>query len=175
MFLMLGSKQHWATCRSLCSSKHKVKDSEVFSLQDGGRHRKADVCFGHRRLLGSSGSRRRGFARHRSKHFHLVPALNWPWEEGLSAPPDSRWGFDAPKPLETFLVISGFGNRVFVAKNLHPWSPPWNLNHHKDGPRGFVSLEMCSSPIHVVSLWLSRSSSAFCSKQVFLHISSLWT
>lgn len=67
--LMLGSKQHWATCWSLCSSKCKVKDNELFSLQD----KTWDSSFGHRRLRGSSWAQRRGSARRHSKRFPLAP------------------------------------------------------------------------------------------------------
>lgn len=77
--------------------------------------------------------------------------------------------------LGTFLVISDFNNRDFVAKKWHPWSPACTPDQQKCGPWGFVAFANLSSPIHAVSLQLSRSSSASCSKQVFLHISSLWT
>lgn len=90
-------------------------------------------------------------------------------------PTGSRGGSCGPQPLGMFPRNSDSSNRDFATEKLHPGSPPWNLDQRKDSPWGFVSFEMCSSPIHIVSLWLSRSCSAFCSKQVFLHISTLWT
>lgn len=49
--LVLGWKQHWATCCGLCSSTHKGKDSEEgFPPQD--RHGRADVLAWE--VLGSS-------------------------------------------------------------------------------------------------------------------------
>lgn len=149
--LRLGWKQPWATCCSLCLRKPKVKDSEVLSFQDAEGH----VCFG----------------------LCQMPLKALPL--GSCCEPTPRGGCFSPwapgEALGTLLVISDFSNRDFVAKKLHPWSPTCNLHQRKGGPWGLVAFAKCSSPIHRVSLRLSRSSSASCSKQVFLLITSLWT
>lgn len=118
---------------------------------------------------------------------HRRTRVLWAFPDGLKAlplgscsepTPGGRWFSLWASPgeaLGTFLLICDFSNRDSAAKKWHPWSPACTLDQHKGGPRGFVAFAKCSSPVHAASLQLSRSSSALCSKQVFLHISSLGT